>query len=93
MSGLSETDRVKAFQDLRSGGYLKKPFLMENLALLLFQVGFLKEDPGMTCAESSFFSPFMLANLGNQQEKGTIAYTLMRRFINILQPLRYFSFF
>ncbi len=33
VSGFSETDRVKAFQALRSGGYLKKPFLMENLGL------------------------------------------------------------
>ena len=33
VSGFSETNRVKAFQDLRSGGYLKKPFLMENLGL------------------------------------------------------------
>jgi DNA-binding NtrC family response regulator len=33
VSGFSETDRVKEFQDLRSGEYLKKPFLMENLGL------------------------------------------------------------
>jgi PAS domain S-box-containing protein len=33
VSGFSETERVKAFQKLRSGGYLKKPFLLEKLAL------------------------------------------------------------
>ena len=33
VSGFSETGRVKTFQNLRSGGYLKKPFLIEKLGL------------------------------------------------------------
>ena len=30
-SGYSETDRMKEFQDLGAGAYIKKPFLMEKI--------------------------------------------------------------
>ena len=33
VSGFSETARVKEFQSLRSGGYLKKPFLLKKLGI------------------------------------------------------------
>jgi two-component system cell cycle sensor histidine kinase/response regulator CckA len=37
VSGFSETDRVKEFQSLRSGGYLKKPFLLEKIGFAVKQ--------------------------------------------------------
>jgi len=36
-SGFSETDRMKEFQSLRSGGYLKKPFLLEEIGFAVKQ--------------------------------------------------------
>ena len=32
-SGFSETDRVKAVQDLGSGAYIRKPFLLEKIGI------------------------------------------------------------
>jgi hypothetical protein len=35
VSGFSETDRVKKAQELGAGGYVKKPYIREKVALAI----------------------------------------------------------
>jgi len=36
-SGFSETDRVKKLQNLGAGAYIKKPFLLEKLGIVVYR--------------------------------------------------------